>query len=210
MLKRMILLGVTVLFAMVGAGIAVAGTIPERLMTDLQKDFGLTDFQAAGIVGNLALETGNFRQLQEIAPLKGSRGGIGYAQWTGKRRTAFETYANGADLTTYDVNYGFLVMELSSGSESKVIKRIVETKTLEQASRIFMLRFLRPHKQHRNLGRRISHARAYLSGDFSEAGCQEIHEVKRSGRKMIISACPEPDVAQGKISPFSVFVLASR
>ena len=195
MLKRMILLGITVLFTLTGANIAMAGTIPERLMADLQKDFGLTDFQAAGIAGNLALETGNFRQLQEIAPLKGSRGGIGYAQWTGKRRTAFEAYANGADLTTYDVNYGFLAMELSSGSESKIIERILKTKTLEQASNIFMRRFLRPHPQHRNLGRRIFHARAYLSGDFSGAGCQEIHHVKKSGRKIIVSACPDPDVA---------------
>jgi hypothetical protein len=44
----------------------------------LMRDLGLTDIQAAGLLGNLGHESGGFRQLQEIAPaVPGSRGGWG-------------------------------------------------------------------------------------------------------------------------------------
>ena len=47
-----------------------------QLVKDLMRDFGLTEFQAAGLVGNLAYESGNFKQLQEKEPLiPGSKGG---------------------------------------------------------------------------------------------------------------------------------------
>ena len=55
----------------------------------LMRDLGLTDLQAAGLLGNLGHESGGFRQLQEVAPaVAGSRGGWGLAQWTGPRRVA--------------------------------------------------------------------------------------------------------------------------
>ncbi|MDB4356384.1 phage tail tip lysozyme, partial [Akkermansiaceae bacterium] len=61
-----------------------------QLVKDLMRDFGLTEFQAAGLVGNLAYESGNFKQLQEKEPLiPGSKGGYGFAQWTGVRRDGF-------------------------------------------------------------------------------------------------------------------------
>ena len=67
-----------------------AGEIGPRLVADLARDFNLTPAQAAGIAGNLAHETGGFKHMQEIQPMiPGSRGGYGFAQWTGPRRRAF-------------------------------------------------------------------------------------------------------------------------
>ncbi|MDA4843983.1 phage tail tip lysozyme [Hoeflea poritis] len=91
--------------------------IAGRLMNDLMADFDLTRAQATGIVGNLAHESAGFKTLQEISPVvAGSRGGYGYAQWTGKRRKLFEAYAktNGLDPASYEANYGFLAYELSN------------------------------------------------------------------------------------------------
>jgi len=51
-----------------------------QVIDRLTKDFGLTKEQAAGIVGNLGHESGGFKQLQEINPLGGGKGGYGCAQ----------------------------------------------------------------------------------------------------------------------------------
>ena len=80
-------------------------------------DLGLTQWQAAALVGNFAHETGNFRQMQE-QDVSGP-GGLGWAQWTGPRRKNFEKYLkdNGYDLSdpegNYRGNYGFLMQELT-------------------------------------------------------------------------------------------------
>jgi hypothetical protein len=118
--------------------------ITSRLMEDLQKDFNLTRTQAAGIVGNLSHETQGFEILQEVSPLAG-RGGIGYAQWTGARREAFERYVaeRGLDITSYDANYGFLKQELRSG-EGQVLNKIRNTDSVNAATEIFSQDFLRP------------------------------------------------------------------
>lgn len=193
MIRRItILASVTAAFAVAGASAADAGTIPERLMHDLEADFGFTDFQAAGVVGNLARETGNFRYLQEIDPLvEGSQGGIGYAQWTASRRDAYEAWAGDADLTAYETNYGYLVHELSD-RYARVVDRVLESESAHEAADIFMRGFLVPHPEYRHLEDRVAYAHAYLRGDFSGAGCQTQHEVEVSGRMMVVSMCPDP------------------
>jgi len=197
-MRRTILASVVASFAFVGAAAAEAETIPERLMTDLQQDFGFADFHAAGIVGNLARETGNFRYLQEINPLiEGSRGGIGYAQWTGPRRDAYEAWADGRDLTAYETNYGYLVEELN-GAYARIVDKVLETETEEEAAETFMIWFLGPHEDYCHLDERVSYAQAYLAGDFSGAGCQSHHEVETSGRMMVVSMCPEPATPAGE------------
>jgi tail lysozyme len=68
------------------AGATFAQKAPG-IMSNLTQDFGLTREQAAGLVGNFGAETGGFAKLQEVKPLvPGSRGGWGWAQWTGPRR----------------------------------------------------------------------------------------------------------------------------
>ncbi|MFX4299990.1 phage tail tip lysozyme [Pseudosulfitobacter pseudonitzschiae] len=183
-------------FLIAGLSQAEAETVPERLMTDLQSDFEFADFQAAGIVGNLARETGNFRYMQEISPLvSGSRGGVGYSQWTASRRVSFENWAaenNHDDMMSYEANYGFLKEELN-GSYRRVVSKVKETDSVEEASRVFMKYFLAPHPSYTHLDERISYAEAYLEGDFSGAGCQEQHEIYNQDNMIILKMCPEQE-----------------
>jgi hypothetical protein len=183
-------------FTFVGLNAAEAETVPEKLMEDLQADFQFEDFQAAGIVGNLARETGNFRYMQEINPVvKGSRGGIGYSQWTGSRRVSFEAWADKQgfdDHLSYEANYGYLTEELN-GRYKRVVDKVKDTKTVEEAARVFMKYYLVPHPKYTHLPERISYAKAYMDEDFSGAGCQENHEIYMQGHMVILKMCPEPD-----------------
>jgi len=172
-------------------------SVPERLIGDLQTDLDLTEVQAAGVAGNLARETGNFRYLQELNPLiKGSRGGLGYAQWTGPRRDAFVDYANGRDLMSYEVNYGFLRHELE-GDYLHVLERLRETETEEDAANVTMRGYLAPHPKYRHLQDRIDYATAFLNGDFDGAGCGSLHLPFVIDGAEALGTCPiEVDLAE--------------
>lgn len=177
------------------AGAADAETIPERLMTDLARDFRLQDFQAAGIAGNLARETGNFRFMQELEPIvEGSRGGIGYSQWTASRRLSFEDYAGSLQRQmTYEVNYGYLKEELN-GRYSQVVDDVRGSKNLWEATVIFMRGYLKPKRNPDNIRISMNYGNAYLRGDFSGSGCQSHHNVTIDGRRMMIAVCPETTI----------------
>ena len=107
------------------------------IMRRLMVDFDLTPEQAAGIVGNLAHESG-LKAVQEIHPTRG-RGGFGWAQWTGPRRVAFEEYAarTHQDPKSDGANYGYLWRELSGHQPgfdySHAIEKLKETTTLNTA-----------------------------------------------------------------------------
>jgi len=126
--------------------------IASRLMTDLVRDYGLTKNQAAGVVGNLAHESGGFNTLQEIKPMvAGSRGGYGYAQWTGPRRRNFEKYVkdNRLDPTSYEANYGFLKHEITNDPyERSQFMKVKKAKTANEAAKIVSNNYLRPGIPH--------------------------------------------------------------
>lgn len=112
----------------------------------LMQDFELTDFQAAGVFGNLGHESGGFRLLQEIKPVvKGSRGGYGWAQWTGPRRTQFETWCAQRKLipSTDEASYGYLCQELR-GPEAGAITALRKAHDLSSATDAFCRTFERP------------------------------------------------------------------
>lgn len=139
-------------------------TIGERLVRDLMKDYGISRAYAAGIVGNLDYETMGFTHMQEVSPLvKGSRGGFGYAQWTGPRRIAFEKYAreNKLDPTSYEANYGFLKHEIGFTREGNFLDDYEDINDAEEAARVFSRYYLRPSKRHANMEERIRRARLY-------------------------------------------------
>lgn len=154
-----------------GSGGGEPLNIGAQLMHDLQRDFGLKRHQAAGVVGNLDHESAGFKSLQEIKPLvAGSRGGWGYAQWTGPRRRQFEAWvsARGLDARSYAANYGFLKHELTQTEEKRVLRRLRAAKTVDEAARVFSGSsqrgnsfdgFLRPGIPH--LDSRIQRARRY-------------------------------------------------
>lgn len=113
--------------------------LAPRIMRDLIKDLNLTPEQAAGIVGNLGHETGRFKHMQELNPVvAGSKGGWGWAQWTGPRRTAFMNWTNARKLdpSGYEANYGFLIHELT-GLEKRALDALRKTKTVDEATVTF-------------------------------------------------------------------------
>lgn len=151
-----------------------ASEISSRLMGDLQRDFGLSREQAAGMVGNLRHETGNFRLMQEKRPIvPGSRGGYGYAQWTGPRRRQFEAWAQkqGLNVNSYEANYGFLKHELQT-SERKTVNALKRTQSVGQAAMAAERSFFRAGIKHNE--RRLREAQnvyaAKAEGGNVEAG----------------------------------------
>src|SRR5215213_6843580 len=114
--------------------------LAPRIIKDLMFDLSLTAEQAAGIVGNLAAESG-LLAIQEKRPIRG-RGGFGWAQWTGTRRLAFERWAkeSGYDLESYAANYGFLLHELKT-DYAYVVDRLRLTKTAKAAAETFGYHF---------------------------------------------------------------------
>lgn len=119
-----------------------------KVMDLLMRDLGLTATQAAGVVGNLAHESGGFAIYQEQAPVAG-RGGAGWAQWTGPRRRAFERWAagRGLELTSFEANYGFLKHELETSYTSSVAA-VKATRTLDAAMRSFENNYERAGVKH--------------------------------------------------------------
>ena len=138
--------------------------IGSRLMTELQEVFGITKAQAAGIVGNLDYETGGFKYLQELEPVvPGSKGGRGFAMWTGSRRKSFEAWSkeNNLDPDSYEASFGFLVHEIQNTSEGRFMEALEKTTTPEEAARVFSNQYLRPGKP--NINRRISTSNTYYN-----------------------------------------------
>lgn len=81
------------------------------IMALLMRDFKIALDDSAAILGNLGHESGGFASLQETHPtVPGSRGGFGWAQWTGQPRRSFEAYTkrNGLDPASDKANDGWL------------------------------------------------------------------------------------------------------
>jgi hypothetical protein len=139
------------------------------IMRDLMRDLSLTTVQAAGILGNIGHECAGFRLLQEQKPIRGGRGGWGWCQWTGPRRTEFENWATekGYDYSSYEANYGFLLRELR-GSQADSIRRLKEAQTVDSATTDFMNTFERPAAQYAGLSNRVRLSKLALQ-DFERA-----------------------------------------
>lgn len=120
------------------------------IMRLLMRDFALDDLSAAAIVGNLGHESGGFRFLQEKKPLvPGSKGGYGWAQWTGPRRRQYEAYCkrNSLDPASDKANYGFLFVELM-GSEKAAIPAVKAAVGLAAKVKAFEMKFERAGIKH--------------------------------------------------------------
>ena len=118
----------------------------RRLGPRLMRDLALNAVQAAGLLGNLGHESDGFRALQERAPaVAGSRGGWGFAQWTGRRRRAMEAWcrAQALDPASPEANYGYLCAELRS-TEAPALAALRATTTLEAATEAVCRSYERP------------------------------------------------------------------
>ena len=123
------------------------------IMARLISDFPVTPVDAAAIVGNLGHECVGFTKLQEMKPVvAGSRGGYGWAQWTGPRRRAYEAYCKrtGKDPASDEANYAYLFIELKGieGSEKAAIGKTVAADGLDAKVIAFEKAFLRAGIKH--------------------------------------------------------------
>lgn len=115
----------------------------------LQQDTGMSKAAADGILGNVLVESDQFRADTEYG--KNGGGGRGWIQWTGQRRRNFEAYAerNNIDPTSDTANYNYLLYEMQGydGDHWTNGYSFEEYKTIqdpEQASQYFMEGYERP------------------------------------------------------------------
>jgi hypothetical protein len=138
----------------------------QQLVEEIMQQYDLSREAAAGIVGSFDYETGAFKYMQEIEPLvKGSRGGTGYAMWTGPRRREFERFAQeqGLDIGSREGNMAFFRYEMENTREGRVLEKLRNVTSAEEAARIFTNEFLRPSKKHANMDERIRRANLYMT-----------------------------------------------
>ena len=120
----------------VSRGDALNTDVGARLMVDLKEAYGLTSEQAAGLVGNLAHETGDFKFMQEIEPV---------------------------DISSYEANLGFLKHEIDNTSEGRFMKNLRAAETVDDSARVVSEEYLRPGKP--NMDSRIARAYGYMELD---------------------------------------------
>lgn len=124
-----------------------------KYMSRLIADFQIMPEDAAAIMGNLGHESAGLTILQEIKPVvPGSKGGYGWAQWTGPRRRAFEAYCarTGKDPASDEANYAYLFLELKGieGSVGGTIARLKKAVGLDAKVVEFEKAFLRAGVKH--------------------------------------------------------------
>lgn len=121
-----------------------------RYMKLLMADFGFSLEDAAAVFGNLGHESRGLTDLQEDKPtVAGSRGGFGWAQWTGPRRRAYEAWCkkHGKDAKADDTNYAYLFVELK-GDEKRAVAKTKEANGLDGKVEAFEQTFLRAGVKH--------------------------------------------------------------
>lgn len=118
-------------------------------------DKGLTLNQAKGIYGNLMQESGG--NINAIS--KDGHNSYGLAQWTGDRKQKlFSMYGHNP---TMKQQLDFLWWELNN-SEKSALKALKNTSTIYDATKIFMNKFERPHKNYANFSRRLKYANSIV------------------------------------------------
>jgi hypothetical protein len=151
------------------------------IMVKMIADFGLKDFQAAGIMGNIGEECDGFREMQEKKPLvPGSKGGFGWAQWTGPRRTAFESFCmrTGQDRFSDAANYGFLKEELND-TQKEARDAVLKAPNLSKAVRVFEATFERAKAGLEHFDRRDDWAKLALDSFRNDADSRVPTEVAK-------------------------------
>lgn len=116
---------------------------------------GLTEVQARGIYGNIMQESGgNIR-----ATSSDGHNSYGIAQWTGDRkRRLFSMYGTNPSL---EQQLDYLWWELNN-TESEALAALRNTSTIYDATKVFMNKFERPHKDYANFNRRLKYANSII------------------------------------------------
>ncbi|BEU26824.1 phage tail tip lysozyme [Paraburkholderia sp. 22B1P] len=126
----------------------------DAYVSNLQKDFGLTKDQAAGIVANLWHESGGMNSGINQGGRIGAPGsnmaddnanGYGIAQWGGTRKQGLLDYArqHNLDPSSEAANYGYLKQELQT-SQAGAIAAVKGTNSAQAATQAFCNAFEQP------------------------------------------------------------------
>jgi hypothetical protein len=160
---------------------------------------GMPPMVAAGIVGNIDVETG-WDQNVFMGTRRGDAGSAGYSgQWRGSRLQHLHEFAQsrGHSAPTPEDQLDFYFEEAQSGRDAgarMAFERASQAKTPEEAAQAFMDHYERPNPQYANAGRRMSAARAiYGSGG---AGAAPATTQRRYGMSIPASAyAPSADMS---------------
>lgn len=145
-----------------------------KVITNLQKDLGITAAQASGIVGNFMQESGMNPHVNEgigdkpitYGGVEGGDHGYGWAQWSFGRKQDYLKYVdeqnkngNPMEVGSPASNYGFLVHELKT-SESRTLDAFNSNKGMSptEAAGVFRRVFERANEQLANDDNRITWA----------------------------------------------------
>ena len=177
------------------SGAKTFGAKAPEIMRRIMRDFGLTADQAAGIMGNFGHESGGLAEFQEKRPMiPGSRGGWGWAQWTGPRRRAFEAWVakRGLDPKSDEANYGFFKHEFST-THKRALDRIRGAGTKEEATQIFEQEF--EQSGIKNWRSRFGWAdRAKKAYEAEEARRKDAPPLARMGDDLMRSRFANPEI----------------
>jgi len=182
--------------------------VAPAYMRKLVADFPSLDMQdAAAIFGNLGHESLGFTKLQEISPtVKGSKGGYGWAQWTGPRRRAFEAWCkkHGKDPAADATNYAYLFLELKGleGTESGAVGKVAAAVGLEAKVIAFERAYLRSGVKHDDS--RLKWAR--IAADAVRASEPAPQPIPRPIPAEPPQPAPEPPKAKNGCLGWSIFI----
>ena len=117
----------------------------------------LSDFQIAGLIGNLMQESNLNPNI-----VNKSSGAYGIAQWLGNRKTALhKKYGKNP---TFEQQLDFLWEELNT-TEKSAFNHLLQTKSYEEATNSVMNRFERPSAREKaeSISKRLKNAKSLLS-----------------------------------------------
>jgi len=136
---------------------------------------GFTPEAAAGVLGNILHETGNFKYIEELAPNVNNQRGLGLLQWSGSRATDFKKWlkSNDKSIDSVEDNVEYLLYEMGNTEKRHwgrgySLDKLKNTKDAKKASDLFMNGYLRPSKKYSHQDVRIANSLQALN-DFGGA-----------------------------------------
>jgi len=127
----------------------------EEIYKRLTEKHGLSPAQAAGVIGNMQVES-NFK----TGATNPAEGAIGLCQWQGGRRQALEAFAasQGRPVTDWEVQVDFMMQEMQSG-ESGAYQQLKGTQSPGDAAAAFDQHYERSSGEAR--GERVANANSF-------------------------------------------------
>lgn len=131
---------------------------PQERARDFFINKGLTPHIAAGIVGNLIVESG-----LDPTAVGDNGSAYGLAQWRLDRRDNLKKFAKerGKDISDFDTQLEFLWHELN-GNYKQVLNKLLGARDATQATDIFMRGYERPNPTYAHFKRRAAYTNSLI------------------------------------------------